>query len=120
MPASVLLISSDLACVSSVTGAASRTGATLQTALGISAIDGKLAEGVPTLVLLDLSMTGAAPAVLVPKLRASLPPLARIMAFGPHVHTGLLAAAREAGCDVVVSRGEFHARIDEYLRDAME
>jgi DNA-binding NarL/FixJ family response regulator len=115
MLASVLLISSDLACASSVAGAASRTGMTLRTAMGVSAIDAKLAEQAPALVLLDLSMAGVAPAELVPKLRASLSPDARVLAFGSHVHTRLLAAAREAGCDLVVSRGELFARIDGYL-----
>lgn len=83
--------------------------------MGVSAIEGKLAEAAPALVLLDLSMAGTSPAELVPKLRASLPPDARIVAFGSHVHTRLLAAAREAGCDLVVSRGEFFARLDDYL-----
>ncbi|HVX09992.1 MAG TPA: hypothetical protein VHC22_02205 [Pirellulales bacterium] len=117
MPASVLLISSDLACASSVAGAATRTGATLRTVLSVAAIEGKLTEEKPGLVLLDLSLAGAAPNEIVPKLRASLPPDSRILAFGSHVHTRLLAAAREAGCDMVVSRGEFHARMDDYLRD---
>jgi hypothetical protein len=36
----------------------------------------------------------------------------RVVAFGPHVHEERLAAARNAGCDEVVSRGEFFARLD--------
>ncbi len=87
--------------------------------MSVAAIDGKLAEEAPVLVLLDLSLPGAAPDTIVPKLRADLSPGSRILAFGPHVHARLLAAARDAGCDLVVSRGEFHARIDDYLRDVV-
>ena len=38
-----------------------------------------------------------------------------IVAFGPHVHEERLAAAREAGCDEVVSRGQFFAQLDAIL-----
>jgi DNA-binding response OmpR family regulator len=112
---SVLLITSDLACSSSVAGAAQRAGVELRTALGPAAIEAKLAGEPPALVILDLSTPGANARELVPQLRTRLATSGRIVAFGPHVHTGTLAAAREAGCDLVISRGEFHARVDEYL-----
>jgi DNA-binding response OmpR family regulator len=113
-----LLITSDLACSSSVAGAASRVGLDLQTAFGLPAVEGKLAQGRPALVILDLSTAGLNVGDLVPRLRGQIAPDVRIIAFGPHVHTAVLAAARETDCDLVVSRGEFHARIDEYLRQA--
>jgi len=113
----VLLISSDLACVSKVTGAASRASVDLRTAMGAAAVEKNLAGEPPKLVLVDLSIPGLNIGDLVAVVRAIIPPTTEIVAFGPHVHTGLLAAAREAGCDRVVSRGEFHARIDDYLRE---
>jgi DNA-binding NarL/FixJ family response regulator len=115
-PAPVLLITSDLACSSSVAGAAKRTGTELRTALGLAGIDSKLEPEAPALAILDLSTAGLNPRELVPRLRARLAEGGRIIAFGPHVHTATLAAAKEAGCDLVVSRGEFHARVDDYLR----
>ncbi len=39
-----------------------------------------------------------------------------IIAFGPHVHENLLAAARAAGCDDVLSRGQFFGQLDAILR----
>ncbi|HET6881960.1 MAG TPA: hypothetical protein VFI31_17470 [Pirellulales bacterium] len=118
MASPILLITSDLATVSSVAGATARVGCELYTALGVAAIDEKLATAAPALVILDLSTRDANPAELVPALRAKLPQNAQILAFGSHVHTALLAAAREAGCDRVVSRGEFHARMDDHLRQS--
>jgi DNA-binding NarL/FixJ family response regulator len=114
---SVLLITSDLACSSSVAGAANRAGVELRTALGLAAIEGKLADWAPpALVIVDLSTAGLNVRDLVPQLRPRIEPNGRIIAFGPHVHTNVLAAACEAGCDLVISRGEFHARVDDYLR----
>lgn len=112
----VLLITSDLACLSSVSGAASRAGYELNTAMTISSIDEKLAEGEPALAIIDLSMPGLNLGELLPTLRARLSQQSRVVAFGSHVHKSLLAAARDAGCDLVISRGEFHARMDDFLR----
>ncbi|HEX7376147.1 MAG TPA: GNAT family N-acetyltransferase [Pirellulales bacterium] len=116
MPEAVLLITSDLACLSSVSGAARRTGCELRTAMNISAIDDKLAEAPPGLIVIDLSTAGLNVTELVHRLRARLAAGVRIVGFGSHVHKSLLAAAEEAGCDLVVSRGEFHARMDDFLR----
>lgn len=114
MRVSVLLITADLACQSSVTGGARRTGIDLRTAASASAALAKLAEKPARLIVLDLGTRDLAVAETVPRLRA-LVPEATIVAFGPHVHENLLAAARDAGCTLVVSRGQFHARMDEYL-----
>jgi len=40
----------------------------------------------------------------------------RVIAFGPHVHEKRLEAARRAGCDVVVSRGQFFAQLNTILK----
>lgn len=116
----VLLITSDLACLSSVSGAARRVGSDLRTAMTIAAIDEKLSEEPPAMVILDLSTAGLKVSELVPKLRARLSEKVRTLAFGSHVHTAQLAAARAAGCDLVVSRGEFHARMDDFLRPPVQ
>jgi hypothetical protein len=40
----------------------------------------------------------------------------RVVAFGSHVQTDVLEAARQAGCDEVLGRGEFTARLPEILQ----
>jgi hypothetical protein len=37
------------------------------------------------------------------------------MACAPHVHEQSLAAAVAAGCDAVITRGQFEARVDAQL-----
>ena len=111
---SALLITADLACLSSVTGGARRSGIELRTAASSAAALTMLAEMPARLIVLDLGTRDLAVGETVPRIR-ELVPDAAIVAFGPHVHHNLLAAARAAGCTLVVSRGQFHARMDEYL-----
>ncbi len=44
----------------------------------------------------------------------------RIVAFGPHVHESRLAAATQAGCSPVLSRGQLTARLSDYLAGWMK
>jgi CheY-like chemotaxis protein len=67
------------------------------------------------LVLLDLTTPGLDCLTLVPLLRAAARPPQTIIAFGPHVHEQHLASAQQAGCDLVLARGQFYARAAELL-----
>jgi DNA-binding NarL/FixJ family response regulator len=110
-----LLLTSDLICSSQVAGGAARTGVELATA---STADGLLdlaAAKTADLVILDLNTEGYDPRELVPQLRALRPSPRSIIAFGPHVHEARLAIAIAAGCDAVLPRGQFYARLDELL-----
>jgi len=40
----------------------------------------------------------------------------RVAAFGPHVETEVLQRAKEAGADLVLTRGAFHHGMSEVLR----
>lgn len=61
----------------------------------------------PGLVIIDLTAPGIRVGEVVPQIRAATPG-AKILAYGPHVHTELLAAAQSAGCDAVMSNGQFN------------
>jgi putative intracellular protease/amidase len=63
----------------------------------------------PEVVLVDLGRRGILDAL--PGIRAQTG--ARIIGFGAHVERDLLAAARDAGCDQVVARSVFFARLPE-------
>jgi CheY-like chemotaxis protein len=67
------------------------------------------------LVVIDLRTSGIDVGSLVPQLRQAGATGLRIMACGPHVHEASLAAAAAAGCDEVVTRGEFERRLDATL-----
>jgi len=79
----------------------------------LESADMKLAD--VGLAILDLSMASLDPAEAVRRLQGAQRGVP-ILAFGPHVHEGRLAAAREAGADEVMSRGAFDAQMDNLLR----
>ena len=111
----VLLLSADLMTQSRVAAAAARCGLSLR-ATSDPAAAVQIANESPQLVIIDLTLSGLDTVALVTKLKTqSAAALSRIVAFGPHVHESLLAAAAQAGCDEVTSRGQFFAQLDALL-----
>lgn len=110
-----LLATSDLVTASKVAAAGTRAGVAVETVLGASRLVERLRAGGARLVLLDLTMAGLAVARLVAEARQAGGDALAVVAFGPHVHEAALQAARDAGCDRVLSRGEFYARVDGLL-----
>ncbi len=113
----VLLVSGDLMIHSMVEGAVRAIGAELVVAGGATCI-AQATTHAPRFVLLDLGGNLPELAALVPQLRAAAPE-AKVIAFGPHVHAAKLTAARAAGCDEVLTRGQFHAGIGELLKSGV-
>ena len=111
---SILLLTSDLMVSSKVAAAGLRVSRKVDTALSVEALLEKAAANPPTAVILDLSVAGLALPTLVTQLRG-VPQPPTIIAFAPHVHAAVLDAARDAGCDQVLTRGDFHRRMDEVL-----
>lgn len=110
-----ILVSSDLMVVSHVQGAAARTGATIRAVSNLQLADESLRDESAELVIVDLGSPTVDLETRIAQLKSEtrLPPV--LVAFGPHVHEDRLAAARDAGCDVVLSRGQFFAQVDTLL-----
>ena len=113
----IVLLSGDLAALSRVEGAATRLGQAVRIASGESqAVEFCEAEDAKT-VIVDLSIPSLDIASLVKQLKSIEDSNTRVLAFGPHVHEQRLAAAREAGCDLVVSRGQFFSQLESILKE---
>ncbi len=110
-----LLLTADLACSSKAAGAAARAGVELGVAMSLAALMEKASGRKADVVILDLTAPGLNIASVVEQLRALPSPPGAVIAFGPHVHEDKLAAAAEAGCDLVISRGQFHAQLEQLL-----
>jgi len=111
--AAVLLVSADLFLGSRIQGAVTAGGCSLIVASSGSAAVARLTEGVYALVLIDLETPGLDPGEVVRVANENSP--TTTVAYGPHVREPQLAAAREAGCTEVLSRGKFDATINELL-----
>jgi CheY-like chemotaxis protein len=117
---SVLLLTTDLACSSQVSAAAMRAPLTggglidVETCMSTARLLERAADTSPWLVILDLNAQPLNCGELVPRLKRLADPV-EIIAFGPHVHEARLQAAEDAGCDLVLPRGQFYAQLDKIL-----
>lgn len=110
-----IFLSSDLMFASRVQAAAAQQCVSLAVR-GLSADLSDAADA--KLVIADLSSSGNAPlATLVEAARQSCP-AAKLVAYAPHVHVGVIELAREAGFDEVLTRGQFNERMSTLLKDA--
>lgn len=111
-----LFLTTDLMFSSRVLGAAGTIGVPLaicgspENLLARSAAEPDL-----RLVLIDLTHPADDLSDLVTRLRAQRPQV-RVVAFGPHVDSMRLHAAQAAGCDEVLTRGQFQQTYVERLR----
>jgi len=112
----VVLLSGDLSVLSRVEGAAARFGKKVQIASDASHAFDRSDVEQPELLIIDLSSPSLDIESIVKECRSNQAGQTRVIAFGPHVHENRLAAAREAGCDLVVSRGQFFAQLDTLLQ----
>jgi hypothetical protein len=110
-----LLISSDLLFASRIRSAGRRQGVECTAAsLGRSGLD--IGPDVP-LVLIDLAHTGTEPLEALLKELRRRDPSPHVIAYGPHVDGQVLEFARAAGCDEVLTRGQFDRQLEEiFLR----
>jgi CheY-like chemotaxis protein len=109
-----LLLSDDLIFTSRIDATAHQLGLSLTTAKSQAALEQLAAQQSPRCVILDLANPGLNVAALLGKLRAAeAPPF--VVAYGAHVDTATLRAAREAGCDVVLPRSKFAEELPQRL-----
>ena len=113
---SILHLTQDLILQSPVAGGAAKLGLTAQSAASVDAAVQMAQTGPIRLCLVDLDLPDLDLAALVKSLRDSGDPPPVVVAYGPHVHTAKLDAARQAGCDEVLTRGQFNKQVDGILQ----
>ena len=114
----LLLVSGDLMLGARVDGAARQLGLTMHTVGEQSATVAAVDENY-RVVLVDLRTSGVNVADLVESLRQAADNLV-IVACAPHVHEERLEAARQAGCDLVVTRGQLDRELEQILQRIVE
>lgn len=99
-----LLLSDDLLFSSRIAATARSLGLELRTLRSAGDVQASAAQQSPACVILDLANPSLNIAEAVPALKTGG---ARIIAYGSHVDTATLQAARDAGCDIVLPRSKF-------------
>lgn len=111
----LLFLTDDLMFSSRVNAVATELGADLSAYGNTSKLLAAAAEQENTVVLIDLAMIKLGVVQVVSDLKALPQSPNAILAYGPHVHEKILAAAADAGCDHVFTRGEFNAKMQSIL-----
>ena len=101
---SILIACSDLMLTSQIDMAIRQADCAAKTTLSIDAIVDAVNAGSCAGIVVDLGSGRFTPSELMDALPEQRPP---IVGFGPHVHVAKLQAARDAGFDFVMSRGQF-------------
>jgi CheY-like chemotaxis protein len=102
-----LLLSDDMMFTSRITGTARDLGLSVKPARSIEGLTGLIQQVTPSCIIVDLAHPGLHIAEFMESLRRSGARLPRLVAYGSHVDTATLRAARDAGCDVVLPRSKF-------------
>jgi CheY-like chemotaxis protein len=103
---SAILLSDDLMFTSRVTGTARDLSLSVTPARSAAAVLDLARRQPPACVIVDLANAGLdLPALIAGLAEAGSKP--RIVAYGSHVDTASLQAARAAGCEVVLPRSKF-------------
>jgi hypothetical protein len=103
----VIFLSGDLVFAGRLKSVCEPAGARFLFGANLPDLEAEQADAV-RLVVLDLGTRSGLTGELVPVARERFPG-ARLVAYAPHVHKGRLEAARQAGFDDVLTRGQFDA-----------
>ncbi|HEY6564663.1 MAG TPA: hypothetical protein VIY86_09220 [Pirellulaceae bacterium] len=103
----IIVLSNDLRTTSRICADSVAAGWEASTCLAWDPLHEQMETVQPDVVLLDLASIPAHPSE-IQRLKAVARGGTRLIAFGPHVQTEKLQAARDAGCDHVVTNGQIH------------
>jgi CheY-like chemotaxis protein len=111
-----LLLSRDLIFTTKVTGTARELGHRVLVAGNVALASAMIEQWHPRVVFVDLSAGDLASVPAIIAYRKLAPAGTPFVAFGSHVDTEALAAARSAGCDPVLPRSKFTMELAELIR----
>ncbi len=111
----LVILSRDLMLTSRIDGVANKKSFAIVHAADLANAVSSVADEECQILFVDLQLPGLDIETLVREVREIRSEGVRIIACGPHVHEHRLAAAQRAGCDLVVTRGQFDREADTIL-----
>ncbi|HEV3082537.1 MAG TPA: hypothetical protein VGY66_22330 [Gemmataceae bacterium] len=109
----------DMIFTSRITGTAQTLGLKIKPARSLDSLRTLVAQQSPRCVIIDLANPSLNLAALFSFLKESGAGTARVVAYGSHVDTASLQAAREAGCNPVLPRSRFIEELPQALPEWM-
>ncbi len=114
-----LLLSDDMIFTSRITGTARDLGLCVKPARSSQTLNSQIHEQAPCCIIVDLGHAGLSIGDFMKGLGQICTPMPRVVAYGSHVDTAVLRAAREAGCYAVLPRSKFVEDLPRALPDWM-
>jgi CheY-like chemotaxis protein len=111
-----LLLSRDLIFTSKVSGTASALGHRIVVVGNAESVAAAIEQWQPRVVFVDLAAGDLVAVEALQAYRNAAAPGTPFVAFGSHVDTEALAAARRAGCDPVMPRSKFSMELPDLIR----
>jgi hypothetical protein len=102
-----ILLCDDLIFASRITGTARSLGMEMKTARTVDVLRTMIEAAPAPCLILDLGNPSLKLSELMEFFRGHGTPIPRVVAYGSHVDAKGLAAARDAGCDLVLPRSKF-------------
>jgi CheY-like chemotaxis protein len=115
----ILYLAADLIWATKIKSTAESVGIAARPARSLEMLEARLADSPVKAIVLDLDKPDEALAFIARLRGSAASPTDRqikILAWGPHVATDHLAAAKTAGADAVLTRGAFDHRMSEILQ----
>jgi CheY-like chemotaxis protein len=113
--ANLVLLCDDLLFASRVSGTARSLGIGLRTVKTTETLEAAIRQAPVDCIIVDLSNPGLSAAALMTRLKEICITMPRVVAFGSHVDTATLKAARDAGCNPVWPRSKFAEELETAL-----
>jgi len=107
---SAVLLCDDLIFTSRIRGTAESFGGTMRVVRTVDEVVQIAQSESPVCVIVDLQLAGPRIGELMESLK-KLPQPPRVIGYGSHVDKETLKSAREVGCDAVMARSLFVARL---------
>jgi hypothetical protein len=115
-----LLLSRDLIFISKIQGTAKELGHQVLVSGTSELAETHLAGMAPRVVFVDLTAGDLVAPAALRRYRQQAGPGTWFVAFGPHVEGELLVAAKNDGCQVVLTRSRFASELADIIRRYLE
>ena len=115
----VLVIATNLFFLPRIQNIAAPSGCDTRQVMTIDRLKEEMADGETVLVLVDLEADPDFWGDAVRTVLASGPSRPKIVGYGGHTNTAMLQKAEEAGCDLVLTKGQFSRDLSKLIAEAV-
>ena len=116
----VLVIATNLFFLPRIQNIAAPSGCDTRQVMTIDRLKEEMADGETVLVLVDLEANPDFWGEAVGRVLASGPSRPQVVGYGGHTNTAMLQKAEEAGCDLVLTKGQFSRDLPKLIAEAAE